>query len=59
MTVGGIKADVAFAGVPSGLSGVTQINFTIPLNTPAGVQAVVVNVGGVDSPGVNLNVIGQ
>ena len=59
LTVGGIKADVAFAGVPSGLSGVTQINFTIPLNTPAGVQPVVVNVGGVDSPAVNLNIRAQ
>ena len=54
LTVGGVPANVVFAGVPSGLSGVTQINFTIPLNTPPGLQPVVVNVGGVDSQPVNL-----
>ena len=56
LTVGGVQATVAFAGVPNGLSGVTQINFTVPLNVPAGVQPVVVTVGGVASPPVNLNV---
>jgi uncharacterized protein (TIGR03437 family) len=45
VTVGGIAATVDFKGIPSGLVGVTQINFTIPPNAPAGVQPVVVTVG--------------
>ena len=56
VTVGGIKADVAFAGIPPGLSGVTQINFTIPANAPPGPQDVVVTIGGVSSPPVTVNV---
>ncbi len=59
LTVGGVPANVVFAGVPSGLSGVTQINFTIPSNAPLGLQPVVVNIGGVDSAPVNLNVTAQ
>src|SRR5262249_37207917 len=30
ITVGGVDAPIAFVGVPYGLSGVTQINFTVP-----------------------------
>jgi uncharacterized protein (TIGR03437 family) len=56
LTVGGIKADIAFVGVPPGLVGVTQINFTVPADASPGVQPVVVNVGGVDSPPVFLEV---
>jgi uncharacterized protein (TIGR03437 family) len=58
VTVGGVKAEVAFVGVPFGLVGVTQINFTIPADAAPGVQAVVVNVGGVDSAAVNLEIKG-
>jgi uncharacterized protein (TIGR03437 family) len=50
VTVGGIPATVAFKGITSGLVGVTQINFTIPANVPAGVQPVVVTVGTAASP---------
>jgi uncharacterized protein (TIGR03437 family) len=56
VTVGGIKADVAFAGIPPGLAGVTQINFTVPKNAKPGPQDVVVTIGGVSSPPVTLNV---
>ena len=56
MTVGGVPATIAFIGVPSGLSGVTQINFTVPPDAPLGDQPVVVTVGGVDSPVVKLTV---
>jgi uncharacterized protein (TIGR03437 family) len=56
VTVGGIKADVAFAGIPPGLSGVTQINFTIPKNAKPGPQDVVVTIGGISSSPVTLNV---
>jgi uncharacterized protein (TIGR03437 family) len=48
VTVGRVKADVAFAGNPW-LVGITQINFTVPANAPLGAQPVVVTVGGVAS----------
>ena len=57
VTVGGIPADIYFIGVPSGLAGATQINFTVPPNAPLGVQPVVVRVGGTASPPVNFTVM--
>ena len=56
VTVGGVPATIAFIGIPSGLVGVTQINYTVPAGVPAGVQPVVVTVGGVASPAANLTV---
>jgi uncharacterized protein (TIGR03437 family) len=56
VTVAGTPAAVAFAGVPNGLAGVTQINFTIPSGVPAGSQPVVVTVGPVSSPPMNLTI---
>jgi uncharacterized protein (TIGR03437 family) len=56
VTVGGVPATIAFIGIPSGLVGVTQINYTIPAGVPAGTQLVVVTVGGVASPAANLTV---
>jgi uncharacterized protein (TIGR03437 family) len=56
VTVGGVPATIAFIGIPSGLVGVTQINYTVPAAVPAGVQPVVVTVGGVPSPAANLTV---
>jgi uncharacterized protein (TIGR03437 family) len=56
VTVAGQKANVEFIGVPVGLVGVTQINYQVPANTLAGVQPVVVTVGGVASPPANLTV---
>ena len=56
LTVGGIPAAIVFAGIPSGLAGATQINFTVPSGLKPGVQPVVVTVGGVASPPVNLTV---
>ncbi len=56
LTVGGVPATVLFAGVPPGLAGVTQINFTVAPNTPLGNQDVVVTIGDVASPPVKLNV---
>jgi uncharacterized protein (TIGR03437 family) len=40
-----------------GLAGVTQINFVVPAGVPAGLQDVVVTVGGVDSVPAKLNVL--
>ncbi len=57
VTVGGVPATVLFAGIPSGLTGVTQIDFTVPVNAPLGTQPVVVSVGGVPAAAVNLTVL--
>ena len=59
LTVGGVPATLAFYGVPNGFAGVTQINFVVPANAPAGVQDVVVTVGGVPSAAAKLNVLAQ
>jgi uncharacterized protein (TIGR03437 family) len=51
ITVGGIAVaqPFAFIGIPSWSVGVTQINFSIPANVPAGPQPVVVTVGSASS----------
>ncbi len=57
ITVGGVAvppASIEFAGIPSGLVGVTQVNFTIPATVPPGPQPVVVTVGSASSPAGNL-----
>ena len=56
MTIGGENTPIAFIGIPSGLAGVTQINFTVPADAPLGVQPVVVTVGTASSPPVNFTV---
>jgi uncharacterized protein (TIGR03437 family) len=54
ITVGGIPVTTTdsnwFIGIPSGLVGVTQINFTIPASVPSGRQPVVVTVGTTSTP---------
>lgn len=47
--VNGVPAQIAFAGIPYYLVGVTQINFIVPPGTPAGDQPVVVTLAGVPS----------
>jgi uncharacterized protein (TIGR03437 family) len=56
VTIGGQAATIAFIGIPSGLVGVTQVNFTVPANTPLGAQPVVVTIGNAASPPVNITV---
>jgi uncharacterized protein (TIGR03437 family) len=56
VTVAGQPATISFIGIVSGLVGVTQINYLVPAKTPAGVQPVVVTVGGVSSQPANLTV---
>jgi uncharacterized protein (TIGR03437 family) len=56
VTVGGIPATILFEGIPPALVGVTQINFVVPSNVPAGVQPVVVTSNGVSSPAANITV---
>jgi uncharacterized protein (TIGR03437 family) len=50
VTVGGINADVQYAGVAPGLAGLYQINLAIPANVPDGDQPVVARIGGVSTP---------
>jgi subtilase family serine protease len=56
MTVGGVSVTPDFVGIPYYLVGVTQVNFTIPQNTPLGSQPVVVTVGDNSSVAANINV---
>ena len=56
VTVGGVPAQVLFAGIPSGLAGVTQIDIIAPSNVPAGEQDLVVSVGGIPAPAIKLTV---
>jgi uncharacterized protein (TIGR03437 family) len=56
MTIGGVPVSPFFVGIPYGLVGVTQVNFTVPANAPLGLQPVIVTVGGVASKAVALNV---
>jgi uncharacterized protein (TIGR03437 family) len=50
VTVGGVQAFLQFIGIPPGVVGITQINFIVPSSVNAGLQPVVVTVGGVPSP---------
>ena len=56
VTVGGLAATVSFAGVPIGLVGISQVNFTVPAAAPLGVQPAVVSVGGVKTQTGRLTV---
>jgi uncharacterized protein (TIGR03437 family) len=56
VTVGGVTAPTTFVGIPSGLVGVTQINFEIRQNVPMGPQPVVVTIGGIASAPATLTV---
>jgi uncharacterized protein (TIGR03437 family) len=59
VTVGGVSANVLFAGIPSGVAGLTQIDFTVPAGVPVGPQPVVVTVGGIASPPITLDITAQ
>jgi uncharacterized protein (TIGR03437 family) len=56
VTVGGQQAFLTFVGIPAGLIGTMQVNFTLPLSVPPGVQDVVVTIGGASSPPAKLTV---
>ncbi|MEP7354756.1 MAG: Ig-like domain repeat protein, partial [Acidobacteriota bacterium] len=56
VTVGGSNANVGFGGIPNYLTGVTQVNFTVPSDAPLGPQMVVISVGGVQGNPVPLTI---
>jgi uncharacterized protein (TIGR03437 family) len=56
MTVANEPATIEFIGIPSGLVGVTQINYEVPADAPLGPQPVVVTVGDVASQTVQVTV---
>jgi uncharacterized protein (TIGR03437 family) len=56
MTVGGVNAPIFFIGVPPGLVGVTQVNYSVPSGLALGPQAVIVKVGGVATQAAMLTV---
>ena len=56
VTVGGSPAFVQSAGLLVNQFGVTQVKFTLPSSAATGVEPVVVTVGGVSSPPVNVTV---
>jgi uncharacterized protein (TIGR03437 family) len=59
MTVGGVPVpanDILFAGIASGLVGVTQVNFIIPPGVPNGPQPVVVTVGSASSAPATITI---
>jgi uncharacterized protein (TIGR03437 family) len=48
--LGGISADVQFAGLAPGFVGVYQVNFRVPSGVPSGQQDLVLSIGGINSP---------
>ncbi len=58
VTVGGVPAIVRFVGLTPSTAGATQVSFYVPASLGPGSQPVVVTVGGVASPPVNVTVIG-
>jgi len=59
VTVGGQSATVSFSGLAPGFPGLYQVNLTVPTNISASTtpgQPVVVSIGGVSSPAVDLPV---
>ena len=56
LKVGGQTVTPTFAGLAPGFAGLYQVNFLVPANTPTGSQPVIVTVGSVSSPAVNMPV---
>ena len=50
LTIGGVKADVSYAGLSPGFAGLYQINFTVPSGLSSANQALVLTTSGASSP---------
>ena len=56
VTIGGVPAAILFAGDPSGLVGLTQVNFQVPSGVALGNQPLAVTVGGLPANVVTFTV---
>jgi uncharacterized protein (TIGR03437 family) len=56
VSIGGASVTPLFAGIPYGLAGTTQIDVIVPSGIPAGPQQLVVTVGGVAAPALELTI---
>ncbi|MEO8126662.1 MAG: hypothetical protein ABI822_06180, partial [Bryobacteraceae bacterium] len=56
VTIGGQQAAVMFSGLAPGFAGLYQVNAVVPAGVPAGLQSVVLAIGGVASSPVTLPV---
>jgi uncharacterized protein (TIGR03437 family) len=56
VSIGGVTETVAFAGIPTALVGVTQINLRVSTAAPLGTQPVVVTIGGVAGASATVTV---
>jgi uncharacterized protein (TIGR03437 family) len=59
VSIGGVGASIEFAGIPTALVGVAQINLRIPTTAPLGTQPVVVTIGGIASAPASITVTAQ
>jgi uncharacterized protein (TIGR03437 family) len=56
VSIGGVPATVLFQAIPYGLAGATQIDLIVPAGAGPGPQQLVVTVGGVAAPALNLTI---
>jgi len=59
VSIGGVPAIIEFAGIPTALVGVMQINLRVPTTAPLGTEAVVVTIGGAASAPATITVTAQ
>jgi len=59
VSIGGVAAIIEFAGIPTALVGVMQINLRVPTTAPLGTEAVVVTIGGAASAPATITVTAQ
>ena len=59
VSIGGVAGVIEFAGIPTALVGVMQINLRVPTTAPLGTQAVVVTIGGAASAPATITVTAQ
>ena len=55
VTIGGVPAEVLFAGLTPGSAGLYQVNARVPAGVPSGTAAVILAVAGQESPPVTIS----